>query len=188
MKSAERLVMLQPQHALTLVSSARWMRHQLRSGGELADDPTQQRIALDQLQEAIDATTAQFERRVERDRQPRAGVPWRGYVVAVAAVLAATLVIKACCLLGLPRTVDGLYIPVVVAIAMLIGRGPALVGCALAFVLNQVLFVTPGRFAPAPEQIAPFGVVVLSCLALNWLTRGQRASRLLGMITTLLAN
>lgn len=83
---------------------------------------------------------------------------------------------------------DGLYIPVLVAIAMLVGRWPALLGCALAFVLNDILFVTPGRFAPGPEQIAVVAVVMLSCLVLNWLVRAETLTRVLGRIAALLAD
>jgi K+-sensing histidine kinase KdpD len=111
---------------------------------------------------------------------------WQGYLIGVAAVLGATLLIKACCLLGSPRTVEALYIPVVAGVAMLIGRWPALLACALAFVLNDVLFVTPGRFAPGPEQIAVALVVAVSCLVLSWLVRAQRPMRLLGSLIGLL--
>ena len=196
MKSGEIVVRLQHHQALALVSSARWLHHQLLSGGALASsqpwprsgrpaltgDPDQQRVALAQVQEAIDATTAQLERHVERNSQAMSGVPWRGYAVAVAAVLAATALIKACCVLGSPRTVSGLYVPVVVGIAMLIGRWPALLGCALALVLNDMLLVTPGQFAPGPEQIAVLAVVMLSCLALNWLVRPRALTRALSVV------
>jgi hypothetical protein len=80
--------------------------------------------------------------------------------------------------------VVGLYIPVVVGTAVLIGRWPALLGCALAFVLNDVVFVHPWRFSPSPEQIAALAIVVLSCAMLHWLPllagTQIRALRLLG--------
>jgi K+-sensing histidine kinase KdpD len=177
--STEDVVRLQRHQAVALVSSAQWMRHRIRSG-EFEGDPEQQRVALAQLQEAIDAMTDQLERQFERLHRPRSGKQWRGYLLAVAAVLGATLVIKACCLLGSPRTVDGLYIPVIVGVAMLIGRWPALLACALAFVLNDMLFVNPGRFAPSPEQIAVLLVVSISCLALTWLVPARTSVRLLG--------
>jgi K+-sensing histidine kinase KdpD len=188
MKSDENVVMLQHHHAVALFSSARWLYQHVRNGGELAGDPNQWRVALTQLQEAIDATTAQLDRQAENGRGTARRMSWRGYVLAVAAVLVATVVIEACCLLGSPRTVDGLYVPVVVGAAMLIGRWPALLGCALAFVLNDMLFVSPGRFAPGADQIAVVAVVMLSCLALNWLARERTATRMLGSIVALLAN
>jgi K+-sensing histidine kinase KdpD len=186
LKSGEVAVKLQRHHAVALVSSAQWMRHRIRSG-ELAGDVDEQQVALAELQEALDAATAQLERQVGRDPGSRRGVQWRDYLVAVAAVLGATLLIKACCLLGVPRTASGLYIPVLVAIAMLIGRWPALLGCALAFVLNDVLFVNPGRFAPGPEQDVVGVVVAVSCLTLSWFVRKPTAVRLLGSISAMIA-
>jgi hypothetical protein len=187
MKSGENVLTLQNHQAVALFWSARWLHQHVRNGGELAGDPNQWRAALAQLQDAIDATTAQLDRQAENGRGSMRRMLWRGYVVAVAAVLVATAVIEACWLLGSPRTVDGLYIPVVVGVAMLVGRWPALVGCALAFVLNDMLFVSPGRFAPGAEQIAVVAVVMLSCLALNWLVRAPTATRMLGSIVALLA-
>jgi K+-sensing histidine kinase KdpD len=162
------------------------MRHRIRSG-EFEGDPDEERVALAQLQEAIDAMTEQLERQFESIKRPASGTQWRGYLLALAGVLGATLVIKACCMLGMPRTVDGLYIPVIAGIAILIGRWPALLATALAFVLNDVLFISPGRFAPGPEQIAVFVVVAASCLVLSWLVRAQKAMRLLGPLAALLS-
>jgi K+-sensing histidine kinase KdpD len=183
--SAEDVVKLQRHQAVALVSSAQWMRQSIRSG-EFEGDVDELRVALSQLKEAIDATSSQLDRQVARAPRPRLGVAWRHYLLAISAVLGATVLIKVCCLLGSPRTVSGLYIPVVVAIAMLVGRWPALLGCALAFVLNDVLFVTPGRFAPGAEQIAVAVSVAVSCLALNWLVRARATGRLLGPLAAIL--
>jgi K+-sensing histidine kinase KdpD len=174
-------VKLQRHQAVALVSSAQWMRQSIRSG-EFVGDVDELRVALAQLKEAIDATSAQLDRHVGSTPRPRASVAWRQYLLAVAAVLGATVLIKMCCLMGIPRTVSGLYIPVVVAIAMLVGRWPAILACALAFVLNDVLFVTPGRFAPGPDQVAVVLSVMVSCLALHWLVRARSTAlgRLLG--------
>jgi K+-sensing histidine kinase KdpD len=173
-------VKLQRHQAVALVSSAQWMRQSIRSG-EFVGDVDELRVALAQLKEAIDVTSAQLDRHVGSTPRPRTGVAWRHYLVAVAAVLSTTMLIKLCCLLGSPRTVSGLYIPVVVAIAMLVGRWPALLACALAFVLNDMLFVTPGRFEPGPDQIAVALSVSVSCLTLNWLVRARTTGRLLGI-------
>jgi K+-sensing histidine kinase KdpD len=184
-KSAEDVVKIQRHQAVALVSSAQWMRQSIRSG-EFVGDVDELRVALAQLKDAIDATSAQLDRQVGRAPLRSARVAWRHYLVAVAAVLGATALIKVCCLLGSPRTVGGLYVPVVVATAMLVGRWPALLGCALAFVLNDVLFVTPGRFAPGPDQIAVAVSVIVSCLVLNWLVRGRTAMRLLAPLAAIL--
>jgi K+-sensing histidine kinase KdpD len=183
--SVDDVVMLQREHAVALVSSAQWMRHVIRNG-ELGSDEDQQRVALSQLKQAIDATSAQLERRAGREPQPSSDTSWRGFLVAAAATLAATMVIKVCCTLGSPRTVDALYIPVVLGIALLVGRWPALLGCVMAFVLNDVLFVHPGHLSPGPEQIAAFAVVVVSCLTLGWLKHVQPAMRQLGIVVALL--
>lgn len=176
LKSADNLVQLQAHQAVTLVSSARWMQYCIRRG-ELGVTMDERGDALGELQEAIDQITTQLERQARRKR----ATVWHGYAAAIVAVCVATVLIEACHLMGLPRTAVGLYIPVVVGIALVVGRGPALLGCGLAFVLNDVVFVHPLRFSPTPEQIAALAVVAVSCIILHWLVRAPlRSLRLLG--------
>jgi K+-sensing histidine kinase KdpD len=164
-KSAREAVQLQHHQALVLVSSARWTQQCMRDG-KLGANANERRIAIEELQDAIDATTAQLE---AATGSAPLGKSW-AYGAALGAVLAATWLIEVCYLLGAPRTVVGLYIAVVVAIALFIGTGASMVACAAAFVLNDVLFVHPGRFSPTPEQFGAIVVVVLSCLVLQRLT------------------
>jgi K+-sensing histidine kinase KdpD len=175
--SADNFVHLNPHEADTLLSSARWMQYCIRQG-QVGGTPDEQRDALAQLQHAIAEISAQVERQASRNRTAR----WQGYAAAIAAVCATTVLIESCYLMGVPRTAVGLYIPVVIGIAMVVGRWPALLGCGLAFVLNDVLFVHPLRFSPSPDQIAALAVVALSCIALRWVVRAPvRALALLGI-------
>lgn len=166
MTSADRAVLLQRHHAVALVSSARWMQQCVREG-QLGANVDERRTAAAELQEAIDAITSQLE------GTPRSvhAATWKGYAVAMAAIGGATALIAACYLLGSPRTVVGLYIPVVVATAVFIGYWPAMLACGVAFVLNDVLFVHPWQFSPSAEQITAASVVALSCAVLHVLTR-----------------
>jgi K+-sensing histidine kinase KdpD len=167
MTSGDSVVRLERHQAVALVSSAQWVHHLVREG-QLGVNSDERQVAMDELREAIDAATVQLARAPRRER-----AAWWGLAAAALGVCAATLLIEMCHVIGMPRTVVGLYIPVVVGVALLIGRWSALLGCGLAFVLNDVVFVHPWRFSPGPEQVAVFAVVVLSCLALNWLARGR---------------
>jgi K+-sensing histidine kinase KdpD len=170
-QSADELVHVQAHEAAALLSSARWMQYCIRQG-QIGGTPDEQTNALAELQEAIDELSTQLRTRTQRERP----APWRGYVVAVLAVCATTVLIQVCCLLGLPHNTAGLYIPVVIGVSLIVGRWPALLGCGLAFVLNDVLFVHPLRFSPTPDQVAALAVVALGCLVLHWLVRAPLPS------------
>jgi K+-sensing histidine kinase KdpD len=166
--ASNNTVKLGRDQAAALLSSARWMQYCIRKG-EIGVNPDERRTALAELQGAVDGLTEQLGRGPRHERLAQ----WWAYVAASVAVCAVTVLIEACYLAGTPRTVVGLYIPVVIGTALFFGRWPALLGCALAFVLNDVLFVHPWRFSPSPEQIAALSVVVLSCMVVDWLTRTQ---------------